>query len=222
MTNYQFYFYLCSVILSRKMTDSDRLQIRLTASPNAKGLIFDLDGTLIDDLGIHWQAWQKACKHFGVDVEHDFFIALTGKPVASIAQLLIEHYRISATVEEIVRLKESFVYQHLNEAQPIKPVVDIVHDNYGRLPMAIGTGSDRPRAMLMLRNAGIDTMFDVIVCAEDVENHKPAPDTFLRCAEMMNVSPEECQVFEDGQFGLDAARAANMIVTDIKPYITDN
>lgn len=194
---------------------------RLEASPKSKGLIFDLDGTLIDDLDLHWQAWSSACRHFGAEADHQFFLSLTGKPVGKIAQILIDEYNIPTTADEIVSLKERFVYQHIDEVGIFPAVVDVVKTNYGRLPMAVGTGSDRRRALMMLANAGIDGMFDALVCAEDVENHKPAPDTFLRCAQLMNVRPEECQVFEDGQLGLDAARAANMIATDVRPYLND-
>jgi HAD superfamily hydrolase (TIGR01509 family) len=66
---------------------------------------------------------------------------------------------------------------------------------------------------------GFDGFFDTIVSADDVANHKPFPDTFLRCAEIMGVEPQFCQVFEDGEMGLLAAERAGMIVTDIRPYL---
>jgi len=60
------------------------------------------------------------------------------------------------------------------------------------------------------------------VTYEDVENPKPAPDTFLKCAELLNIDPEFCQVFEDGEPGLQAAKKAGMIVTDIRPFLKMN
>lgn len=82
--------------------------------------------------------------------------------------------------------------------------------------MSIGTGSDRHRAELMLTSTGLIGLFDHIVAADDVVKHKPEPDTFLRCAELMGVRPEECQVFEDGDTGIEAAKKAGMMVTDVR------
>ena len=62
-------------------------------------------------------------------------------------------------------------------------------------------------------------VFDAIVSADDVENHKPEPHTFLKCASLMNVAPEYCQVFEDGDLGIEAAKTGGMMVTDIRPFI---
>jgi len=85
--------------------------------------------------------------------------------------------------------------------------------------MSIGTGGKKDIAKLTLKMLGFDKYFDIIVSAEDVEHHKPYPDTFLKCAELMNVPPEFCQVFEDGEMGLIAAERAGMIVTDVRPYL---
>ena len=86
--------------------------------------------------------------------------------------------------------------------------------------MSVGTGADAYRARLMLESTGLIGLFDHIVSAEDVVNHKPHPDTFLRCAELMGVEPSECQVFEDGDPGLEAARRAGMVATDVRPLLS--
>ncbi len=70
-----------------------------------------------------------------------------------------------------------------------------------------------------LRILDLRNLFDSVVTAEDVTEHKPAPDTFLLCAERMEISPEFCQVFEDGDLGLEAARSAGMTATDVRPHI---
>jgi HAD superfamily hydrolase (TIGR01509 family) len=66
---------------------------------------------------------------------------------------------------------------------------------------------------------GLEKYFEILVSKEDVPHPKPAPDTFLRCAEIMQAEPADCQVFEDGDPGLRAARTAGMIATDIRPYV---
>lgn len=193
----------------------------LKAAPDAQALIFDLDGTLLDSLGLHWRAWREAFREQGAEIDHDLFITYTGKPIQEIARILIEHYNLSVDYHQILAAKERLVYQHLSEIEEVEAVAQVARDNYGRVPMAIGTGSDRKRAEMMLRNAGMLHMFDAIVCAEDVVDHKPAPDTFVRCAELMGVDPTKCQVFEDGEPGLQAARTAGMIATDVRPYYSE-
>ena len=70
-----------------------------------------------------------------------------------------------------------------------------------------------------VRALGLDKYFDILVSKNDVKQGKPHPETFLMCAEAMNISPEFCQVFEDGDPGLQAARTAGMIATDIRAYV---
>ncbi len=71
-----------------------------------------------------------------------------------------------------------------------------------------------PRALLA--HLGLRHYFSAVVAADHVVNHKPAPDTFLLCAERMGVAPEKCVVFEDADFGLQAAKRAGMDVVDVR------
>ncbi|MGL4983652.1 MAG: HAD-IA family hydrolase, partial [Plesiomonas sp.] len=86
----------------------------------------------------------------------------------------------------------------------------------GRRPMAVGTGSDTAMAEAILQHMGLRHYFDVLVGANDVTAHKPNPDTFLLCASRMGVAPEQCVVFEDADFGIQAARSAGMAVVDVR------
>ncbi len=63
------------------------------------------------------------------------------------------------------------------------------------------------------------TSSDAIVSADDVTRHKPEPQTFLECARLMGVEPQFCQVFEDGVLGIEAAKKAGMMVTDVRQFI---
>jgi len=67
---------------------------------------------------------------------------------------------------------------------------------------------------------GLTQYFDVIISANEVNKHKPEPDTFLECARQMGVDAKYCQVFEDGDLGIIAAETAGMFVTDVRPHIT--
>jgi len=96
------------------------------------------------------------------------------------------------------------------------PLIEVVKAYKGRRPMAVGTGSEHAMAVALLQHLGLCDYFSAIVGADDVKRHKPEPDTFIRCAELMGVPPARCVVFEDADFGLQAARAAGMDAVDVR------
>ncbi len=183
-----------------------------------KGLIFDMDGTLLNSTPIHYKAWLAACQPYGVDFSYEYFITLTGRPVVELAKGLIAAFNIPVGAEELVCKKENLVEQNLHNVELIQPVFEVVQAYKGRLPMAVGTGASRERAVRLLTNSGIMDYFDAIVTSDDVSNYKPHPETFLKAAEAIRVNAKSCVVFEDGHLGMDAAVAAGMQVIDVKPY----
>jgi len=189
-------------------------------TPGVKGLIFDLDGTLADTMPWHYQSWQKACLHFGITMDTAFLQAHTGAPGWKIAEEIIELNGMTGKVspEKImeVKLEEFYTVQH--NVTPIEPVIALVQKYYGKLQMSVGTGGHREAVEKTLQIVGIRKYFNIIVTANDVTRHKPDPETFLRCAELMNVAPADCEVFEDGDLGIEAARRAGMIATDVRTW----
>ena len=192
--------------------------------PGIKGLIFDLDGTLADTMPYHFIGWKIACKKYGADIDTAFLRKHTGSPGWIIADELIKLCNLndSVTVEEIMneKLSEFYKLQHLVKA--IEPVVDIVKKYHGHLPMAVGTGGHREAVERTLQVTDLRKYFDIIVTANDVENFKPHPETFLRCAELMDIPPEYIEVFEDAELGIEAARVAGMKVTDVRSWYDSN
>ncbi len=84
--------------------------------------------------------------------------------------------------------------------------------------MSVGTGGYRRLAQKSLEILELDKYFDILVSADDVTHPKPHPETFLKCAGLMKVEPQFCQVFEDGEPGIKAAEAAGMIPTLITDF----
>ncbi len=194
----------------------------LKVNPKARGLIFDIDGTLADTMPTHFRSWQKVAERYGFDYQESLFYQLSGMPTGDIVLYLNKHQGTNLDPEEVTRAKNQAYLGINGDIRVIEPVFKIVEANYGKLPMALGTGEYRNIALVNIRLTGLDRYFDKIVTADDVTKSKPDPETFLKCAQLINVPPEFCQVFEDGGAGLEAARRAGMIVTDVRPFIKND
>lgn len=183
------------------------------------GYIFDLDGTLIDSMPVHYRAWDRAMQEAGVKgpLDEDLFYSLGGVPTRRVAELLGEHYRIAIDPDAVFHRKEALYLELVSEVRLIEPVVAIARQVAGKIPHAIATGGTPDVALPSLEAAGLRSLFDIIVTPLDVGpgRGKPAPDMFLLAAERMGVAPADCVVFEDAIPGIEAAKAAGMAVVRV-------
>lgn len=192
----------------------------ITVHPKAKALIFDLDGTLSNSLPLHVLTWQRIGDEYGFEFDPKIVIELTGRPTIEFATHIIDRYHLDIDPEHLVKLKQESFWELAHLLEPVKEVTDIVKNYQGKLPMAVGTGASRTSAEVQLKALGLSDLIPIIVSANDVTKHKPQPETFLECARLMNTEPEFCQVFEDGDLGIEAGNKAGMIVTDVRPHIS--
>lgn len=191
----------------------------LAVNPQARGLIFDLDGTVADTLPIHYAAWHEAFACFGVSCPQEFLDRLTGVPTGETVLAFNREFGHDLDPVAFARAKELLARERLTQARPIAPVVAVLEQQRGMRPMALATGGVRANVDVVLRAIGLVDAFDAIVTADDSVAHKPSPDIFLEAARRIRVEPALCQVFEDGEAGLQGARLAGMIVTDIRPFL---
>lgn len=195
--------------------------MELKIHPEAKALIFDLDGTLSDSLPVHIVSWHEVCKRLNCTFDEQIMVEMTGAPTISFAERIKREQNLEVAAEELVVMKQREFWKNINHIKPHDAVIGLMKNAHGKIPMAVGTGASRTSAMLQLKELEIDQLFDFVVTADDVERHKPEPDTFLKCAEAMGVEPRFCQVFEDGELGMQAAITAGMLLTDVRPFVTD-
>ncbi len=186
--------------------------------PTTKAFIFDLDGTLADTMPLHYAAWVKTAKIMNLDFSLDFLKSCAGMPSSKIIDLLNEKNNQTIDPQKFSDMKEEFFAKEMHKIKEISAVTDLVYKYHGKIPMAVGTGGKRNIAAETLQILGLDKYIPILVSADDVENHKPEPDTFLKCAQLMGIAPENCQVFEDAILGFKAAEAAGMKVTDVTPF----
>jgi len=189
---------------------------------NIRALIFDVDGTLADSMPVHLESWQEVGKRYGFDYSQGDLERYAGMSGQEIVEIINEKNGLSLDLDKIAHEKEAAFLRNLDQVRPIEPVVKVLEDFYGRLPIAAGTGGYRRVATRILQNIGIWDRIDVLVASDDVVRHKPHPDTFLKCAESLGVRAESCLVFEDAELGFRAAKAAGMQVVDVRPYYMDD
>ena len=181
-----------------------------------QGLIFDCDGTLADSMPIHWRAWEQTCNRHGLKFTEERHYALGGTPSRLIFEILGKEQGVALDPLALSQEKEAAYLLMMPDVKPVEPVIAIAREHRGKLPMAIATGGQRGCIMQVLEHLDISDWFDALVTSEDVENPKPAPDTFLLAAEKIGVAPECCRAYEDTNLGMQAIRAAGMEAIDVR------
>ena len=177
-----------------------------------KALLFDLDGTLIDSMPRHhdaWVAWH-ARRGLAMDVA-GFFAATAGRSNAEIlhdmfpSQSVDEHVAMADEKEAIYR---EFAGRSLTLIDGARTFVEAARADGLRL--AVCTASTLPNMALAFERHGIDTWVETIVSPADGLPGKPHPDIFLEAARRLGVAPDDCVVFEDAPLGIEGARRAGM------------
>jgi HAD superfamily hydrolase (TIGR01509 family) len=183
----------------------------LTLPPGPfRAWLFDCDGTIVDSMPLHYIAWKTALAEWGCDYPEDLFYQWGGKPIREIIAELNQMHSLSMPVEQVARRKEGIYYSLLPNLTAVPEVLEQITAQHGKIPFAVVSGSTRESVVKSLQVTHLLDKFDLLVCAGDYKNAKPAPDPFLMAAEKLGVPPQTCLVFEDTDLGIEAATAAGM------------
>lgn len=184
----------------------------------AKAFIFDLDGTIANTMPNHFTSWRKAVLPYGIDFNADLFMQLTGMPRTATIEKLNEMFGTKMNPVVVGEVKEDHFKTLVHLTEEISVVAEVIRKYHTILPMAIGTGSTKKGAQKTLEVINMSNYFEIVITADDILKHKPHPETFLKCAQLMGVKPQDCVVFEDGILGMNAAEEAGMMVIDVNDY----
>jgi len=188
-----------------------------TTTTKHKAFIFDMDGVIVDSEPLHERAFREVLEEIGHGRTHGIdFPAYFGKSDLVVWRDFIARHRPAQPLEELLARKEEKFRVLLRQEEPIfSGLPELLTNLSPRCPLALASGSRHPtiNAVLALRN--LRRFFRVVVSSEDVPRGKPAPDIFLRTAELLEVEPKECCVIEDSASGVEAALAAGMAVIAI-------
>lgn len=190
---------------------------------NFRALIFDMDGTLVDNMRVHNEAWGVWHRRNGLAFDEATFFARTaGRHNPEIIAALLAD-RSEAEVVTLGEEKEA-IYRELYapRVEALPGLFDLLDaaDAYG-LPMAVATAAPPANIAIVLDRIDLRARFATIVAPSQGFRGKPHPDLFLAAAERMQVRPADCLVFEDAPLGVEAACRAGMqavaITTTLSP-----
>lgn len=177
-----------------------------------KGFVFDLNGTMIDDMQYHINAWHRILNDLGATISLE---QMKEECYGKNHELLERMFPSRFSFEEKDRMSYEKEKQYQEQFRPNLQLVDGLHDflkeahNNG-IKTAIGSAAIMFNIDFVLDGLNIRQYIDAIVSADDVNSSKPHPETFLKCAEALYLDPEDCIVFEDAPKGAEAAMNAGM------------
>ncbi|MGC4016772.1 MAG: HAD family phosphatase [Luteolibacter sp.] len=174
---------------------------------------FDFDGTLVDTMGLHFEAYRRVFEEAGLELtREDFFDNIGGKASETIP-LFLRGRPCALTVPELHARKKKQVADLFREADlTVLPSARLLPVLSQLAPLALVSSGSRPGIEQLLDRLGWRSYFKVIVTGEDTERSKPDPMPYLLAADLLGVLPAEMLAFEDTVAGWDSARAAGMTV----------
>lgn len=180
-------------------------------------VVFDCDGTLVDSMPAHFEAWCDALSVHGAGgiFKEDVFFAMGGRPTLDIVVELNDEYDLKLDPEAVALAKRESFLKRMSSVTLIEEVAAFAESLRGKMPLAIATGGTRMVIEKTLKSVGVSDWFDEVVTADDVTEGKPSPEIFLKAAMLLGVDPARCLVLEDAPAGILAAQRAGMQVIAI-------
>ncbi len=178
------------------------------------GVVFDMDGILINSEPLFRRAAQQAARDLGHHLSDETYAMWMGLPPRAVEAAVVESmgpsFPMRAFRDEFRRIWIDHTEQHGMPPQP--GMLDLLKSLRERgIPFSVATSTQRDQALRSLELAGMGAFIDVLVAGNEVSEGKPAPEIFLRAAAGIGIAPERCVAMEDSSVGVHAASAARML-----------
>lgn len=187
------------------------------------GIIFDLDGTLIDSMWIWKQIDIDFLEKRGIGLPEDLQKEIEGMSFTETANYFIDRFHLTEPIE-VIQAEWNEMARHFYRSRiALKEGVKAFLESLSQRGIKLGIGTSNSRELLteVVNAHGIHTYFSAMRTSCEVERGKPAPDIFLKVAEDLGVAPERCLVFEDTHAGVQAAKNAGMKVIAIYDALSE-
>jgi beta-phosphoglucomutase len=177
-----------------------------------KALLFDLDGTLVDNMMVHHRAWQQKLKELGLD----YSLERVKEEIHGVNLEILENLfgdRFTLEERKQIAWDKEAAYRDIFaadfEANIVPGALDFIRQAYNAgVPMAIGTAGPKENAEFVVANLGIGDLMGHLVHSGMVSKGKPDPEVFQQGADALNVDLKDCIIFEDSVTGAKAANNA--------------
>jgi HAD superfamily hydrolase (TIGR01509 family) len=182
-----------------------------------QAVIFDMDGVIVDSEPRHERAFLEVVREIGYEDRLKLqFADYIGRSDHELWVDFVARHKPAQSAEDLLVRKRQRMIEIIRREQPLfDGVPTLVEKLAGRYALALASGSERLVVAEVLKLNSLQRFFSVVVTASDVQHGKPAPDIFLRTAELLEVPPQGCVVIEDSKPGIAAALAAGMQVIAI-------
>ena len=186
------------------------------------GVVFDMDGLLLDSERLAREAFDDACRAIGVEVTPEVYARCIGSNRNDTAAILLEVVGSEAVYAELDRhWEERYQTRIETGAVALKPgAVELLLalESYG-IPRALATSTARPRATFKLERAGVISHFSCLICGGETDRGKPHPDPYLAAVTALGTTPSSSWALEDSENGVRAARAAGLEVFQVPDLV---
>ena len=184
-----------------------------------RGVIFDLDGVIVDTVLLHFKAWKKMFSEYGKDFTfEDYKEKVDGIPRMRGARAILEDLSEEELNKAATR-KQSYFLEFLEKEGVTvhQSTIDLAKELKAR-GVKLSVISSSKNCRHILERASLVDLFDIIITGNDIKKGKPDPDVFLLASEKLGLNYENCLVVEDAVLGVEAANRANMKCVGIDRY----
>lgn len=184
-----------------------------TMTSDLYGVIFDMDGVLVDSYRPHWESWQFMARELGRGLSEQQFVSTFGR---TSREIIAEHWGAdslsSDEIAEFDRRKEALYREIVQREFPaMDGAIELLRElSTTGMRLAVGSSGPPENVALAIERLGAEPYFGALVTGRDVTKGKPDPQVFLIAAQRLGVAPEKCAVIEDAPVGISAANAAGM------------
>lgn len=186
-------------------------------SYSERAFIFDMDGTLVDNMRYHTEAWRTLIEENGFEFnERTFLVETAGQTNREIIPSVFGAMSNDRLHELALRKEELYREAYLPHRKPVDGLVEFLESTRELgIKMAVSTAASPANMAFILDGLDLRKYFGALTTAADVQRGKPDPEIFLLSASRLEVRPKDSLVFEDAFFGFEAAKRAGMMAVGI-------